>query len=346
MVDVLTTAIYLGIRAFNGPVLAALLLLAIAIAIMILWTFYSVGCDVCKANKYKTKVKKVLVSIVIGVGGCLYLIGDNLPPILQLQNDICEQLVSNITGVQLMNVTCGQLLTSLTLGQLPNDLIPGVTIQNLLYGFSLTTYGKMLLALSIFLIYVFPACVFRLNTRNETAESNTEKEDNFPVNFTLATLAMIVKINAWFSLTVSNSAGVCLWDEMIAGFIIFGLFVTGWFIIIAVFLIADYRKADQEKKQRKPINLYVILTVIILIPSLPIYLLADNERPLSCLPFFRCTADNDSGCDAVDYVRFGMLLVLGALLTLLTAFTACCQPYLMCIRRKYKVAKQNNGVKC
>ena len=51
----------------------------------------------------------------------------------------CMQLVSNITGVQLMNVTCGQLLTSLTLGQLPNDLIPGVAIQNLLYGFSLST---------------------------------------------------------------------------------------------------------------------------------------------------------------------------------------------------------------
>ena len=98
---------------------------------------------------------------------------------------------------------------------------------------------------------------------------------------------------------------------MIAGFTIFGLFVIGWFIIIAVFLIADYRKADQERKQKKPINLYVILTMIILIPSLPIYLLADNECPLSCVPYFRCTADNDSGCDAVDYVRFGMLLDTG-----------------------------------
>ena len=220
MVDVMTTAIYLGIRAFNGPLLAALLILATAIAIMILWTFYSVGCDFCKANKYKTKAKKVFVNIVIGVGGCLYLIGDNLPPILQ--NDICEQLFSNITGVQLMNVTCGQLLTSLTVGQLPNDLIPGVTIQNLLYGFSLNTYGRMLLALSIFLIYVFPACVFKFNTRNETEESNNEKEDKFPVTFTLAALAMIVKINAWFSLTVSNSAGVCPRDEMIAGFVMFG----------------------------------------------------------------------------------------------------------------------------
>ena len=80
--------------------------------------------------------------------------------------------------------------------------------------------------------------------------------------------------------------------------------------------------------------------------SLPIYLLADNERPLSCVPYLRCKTDNDSRCDTVDYVRFGMLLVLGAFLTLLTAFTACCQPYLMCIRRKYKVTKQNNGVKC
>ena len=86
MVDVLTTAIYLGIRAFNGPVLAALLILGIAIAIMILLH------DVAKKT------------------ACQY----NLPAILQLQNDTCEQLVSN-TGVQLMNVTCGQLLTSLTL---------------------------------------------------------------------------------------------------------------------------------------------------------------------------------------------------------------------------------------
>ena len=87
---------------------------------------------------------------------------------------------------------------------------------------------------------------------------------------------------------------------MIACFIIFGLFVIGWFIIIAIFLITDYRKADQERKQKKHINLYVILTVIILIPSLPIYLLADNKHPLSGVPYFRCTADNDSGCDAVD----------------------------------------------
>ena len=58
MVDVMTTAIYLGIRAFNGPLLAALLILATAIAIMILWTFYSVGCDFCKANKTQNQSKE------------------------------------------------------------------------------------------------------------------------------------------------------------------------------------------------------------------------------------------------------------------------------------------------
>ena len=113
MVDVLTTTIYLGIGAFGGKVIAALIFLAIAITIMLLWTFCAVCYDLCKAKMYKTKGKRVLVNIVMGVGGSLYLLGDNLPPILQLQNNICEQLVSNITGVQLMNVTCGQLLASL-----------------------------------------------------------------------------------------------------------------------------------------------------------------------------------------------------------------------------------------
>ena len=333
MIDVFTTAVYLGISAFNGPVLAALLIVAASIGLMVLWTISSVCYDFCKANKCKTKAKRVLVDIVIGVGGCLYLIGDNLPPVLRLQNDVCEELVTSITGVQLGDVTCGQLLTSLTLGQLPNDLIPGV---NLFYRLSLLTYGKVILGLSIFLIYVFPACVSRFNTRDETEESNNEKENNFPVTFTLAALAMSVKINSWFSLTLANSTEICPREEMIAGFVIYGLFVIGWFIIIAVFLIADCRKAGSQKKC---IKLYVIFSVIILIPSLPIYLLADNERPLSCLPFLRCTGDNDSRCDTFRYVRFGMLLVLGAFLTLLTAFTAACQLYLMSIRRKYKVTR-------
>ena len=70
----------------------------------------------------------MLVDIVLGVGGSLYLIGDNLPPILKIQSNICEDLVANFTGVQLMNVTCGQLLTSFTFGQL-TDSIPGVTIE-------------------------------------------------------------------------------------------------------------------------------------------------------------------------------------------------------------------------
>ena len=58
--------------------------------------------------------------------------------------------LANFTGVQLMNVTCGQLLTSFTFWQLTAN-IPGVTIENLLYGFSLNTYAKVLIGLSMFL---------------------------------------------------------------------------------------------------------------------------------------------------------------------------------------------------
>ena len=113
---------------------------------------------------------------------------------------------------------------------------------------------------------------------------------------------------------------------MIADFVIYGLFVIGWLIIIIVFLISDCRKAD-ERKKKKPVKLYVIFAIFVLVPSLPIYLLADNDRPLSCVPH--------SDDTAVDCTRFGMLLVLSAFLTLLTAFTACAQLYVMYIR-KYK----------
>ena len=99
MVDVLTTTIYLGIRSFDGEVIAALIFLAIAITIMMLWTFCAVCYDLCKAKMFKTKCKRVLVNIVIGVGGSLYLIGDNLPPMLELLQS--QQQVSN--------TTCGQL---------------------------------------------------------------------------------------------------------------------------------------------------------------------------------------------------------------------------------------------
>ena len=160
---------HLAVKTSNGSVLAALLFLVIAIIIMILWTFCSVCYDFWKAKKFKTKCKRVLVNFVIGVGGCLYLIGDNLPPILQLRSNVCEQLVHNITGVQLMNATCGQLLTNFTLGQL-TDHIPGVTIVDLLNTFNLTTYGKVLIGLSVFLFSMFPACVFKFNTHEELEE--------------------------------------------------------------------------------------------------------------------------------------------------------------------------------
>ena len=94
------------------------------------------------------------------------------------------------------------------------------------------------------------------------------------------------------------------------------------------------------KEKKKTVKWYVVFTVIVLVPSLPIYLLADNDRPLSCMPHLRCVTDSDLGYDAVNRVRFGMLLVLSTFLTLLTAFTACAQLYLMYIK-KYKTTKKN-----
>ena len=88
MVDVLTTTIYLAIGAFNGSALAAVIFLMIAITIMILWTFCSVCYDLCNAKMFQFKGKRVLVDIVLGVGGSLYLIGDNLPPTLKLRSNI------------------------------------------------------------------------------------------------------------------------------------------------------------------------------------------------------------------------------------------------------------------
>ena len=329
MVDVLPTTIYLAIGAFNGSAIAAIIFLMIAITIMILWTFCSVCYDLCNAKMFKSKGKRVLVNIILGVGGSLYLIEDNLPPILKLQSNICEDLVANFTGVQLMNVTCGQLLTSFTFGQLTAN-IPGVTIENLLYGFSLNTYAKVLIGFSVFLFSMFPTCVLKFNTHDEINDIIIEKQENFPVTFTLASLAVIVEINAWFTVIVTNAAQVCPLAEMIADFVIYGLFVIGWFIIITIFLISDCRKAG-ERKRKKTVKWYVVYSMIVLVPSLPIYLLADNDRPLSCIPQLRCVNDSDLGCDAVNCVRFGMLLVL-------SAFTACGQLYLLYIK-KYKTTQ-------
>ena len=320
MIDVLTTTIYLAIRSFDGPILAAIFFLAIAIITMILWTFCATCYDLCKAKMYKTKCKRVLVNIVIGVGGVSYLIGDNLPPMLELV--LSEQQVSN--------TTCGQS---------PNNPTPGATLDFLLYGFSLTTYGKVLIGLSVFLFSMFPTCVFKFNTHEEIKEIVIEKEENFPVTFTLTSLAVIVEINAWFAIIVANPAQVCPLEEIIAEFVIYGLFVIGWFIIIIVFLISDCRKAD-ERKRKRSVKMYVIFAMFVLIPSLPIYLLTDNDRPLSCVPRMKSFIADDSRCVAVDRTRFGMLLVLSVFLTLLTAFTACAQLYLMCIRKQKSTQKK------
>jgi len=175
MVDVLTSTIFLGLRAFNGPVLIALGFLVVAVIIMVVWTFCSVCYDFCKAKQCRTKVKRVLVDIVIGIGGILYLLGDNLPPILRLQSDICEQVVSLIPGVQLGDATCVQQLTNVTIAQL------GAYINNddLLYNVSLTTHGKVLIGISIFLFSIFPTCVFKFNSREEMKEISDEKEKTF-----------------------------------------------------------------------------------------------------------------------------------------------------------------------
>ena len=349
LIDVLTTTINLGITAFvKGQALVALILiilyLAIAIIIMISWTFCAVGYDLCIAKMNKTKCKKVLINIVAGFGGCLYLIGDNLQ---HLQNIICELTLSNTdvnvqsnnTDVNVqsnntdVNITCEQL-TRLNFEQLI-DGIPDATVRSFLARFSLATYGKVLIAFSIFLFSMFPTCVFKFNTREETEEYITEKEENFPVTFTLNSLAMIVEINAWFAVIVTNAAPICPEEEMIGEFFIYGLFVIGWFIIVIVFLIADCRTAD-ERKRNKPVKLYIIFSMFVLIPSLPIYLLADNDSPLSCVPHLDAAA--------VGHIRFGMLVVLSAFLILFTAFTACCQIYLMRIQRKTKVHRKSETI--
>ena len=122
-----------------------------------------------------------------------------------------------------------------------------VTTENLLYGFSLNTYAKVLIGFSVFLFSMFPTCVLKFNTHDEINDI-IEKQENFPVTFTLASLAVIVEINAWFTVIVTNPAQVCPLAEMIADFVIYGLFVIGWFIIITIFLISDCRKADERKR--------------------------------------------------------------------------------------------------
>ena len=358
LIDVLTTTIHLAITAFiKGAALVALILiityLVIAIIIMISWTFCAVGYDVCIGKMNKTKCKKVLINIVAGFGGCLYLIGDNLQ---HLQNVICEltlgntdmnvqsnntdvNVQSNNTDVNVqsnntdVNVTCEQL-TRLNFGQLI-DGIPDATVKSFLARFSLATYGKVLIAFSVFLFSMFPTCVFKFNTQEETEEIIIEKEENFPVTFTLNSLAMIVEINAWFAVIVTNPAPICPEEEMIGEFFIYGLFVIGWFIIVIVFLIADCRMAG-ERKRNKPVKLYIIFSMFVLIPSLPIYLLADNDSPLSCVPHLDAAA--------VGHIRFSMLLVLSVFLTLFTAFTACCQIYLMRIQGNKRVQTKSETI--
>ena len=307
-VDVLTTTIYLAIGVFNGKWTVAFIFLSIAIIIMILWAFCAACYNLCKAKMCKTKFKRMLVNILIGVGGCFYLIGDNLPPIIQLQSNstaiLCKQSVEDLHKES-------------------------------------PTYGKVLIGISVFLFSMIPTCIFKFNTLEEIKESIIEKEQNFPVTFTLTSLAVIVEINAWYSIIVTNPTQECPLAEMIADFIIYGLFVIGWFIIITIFLISDCRKAN-ERKRKKIVKLYVIFTMIVLVPSLPIYLLADNDRPLSCVPGLK---RNDLGCHGHGVVRFGMLLALSAFLTPLTAFTACCQLYLMC-KYKKKQKNWNNSTVC
>ena len=69
MVDVLTTAIYLGVKAFNGPWIASLIFLIIAVFIMILWSSCAVCYNLCKAKMCKTKCKRVLVKSSLGLEG-------------------------------------------------------------------------------------------------------------------------------------------------------------------------------------------------------------------------------------------------------------------------------------
>ena len=87
----------------------------------------------------------------------------------------------------------------------------------------------------------------------------------------------------------------------------------------------------------------MIFAMIVLVPSLPIYLLANNDRPLSCVPDLQCVTDNDLGCYAFDRVRFAMLFVLSVFLTLLTAFTAAGKLYLIYIQ-KYKIKQKSETV--
>jgi len=123
-----------------------------------------------------------------------------------------------------------QQLTNVTIAQL-GAYINSVPTDNQLYNVSLTTYGKVLIGISIFLFSVFPTCVFKFNSREEMEEISDEKEKNFPVTYTLTSLSVIVEINAWYTTIVTNPAQVCTEEEMIANFVLYGLFVIGWFVL-------------------------------------------------------------------------------------------------------------------
>ena len=78
-----------------------------------------------------------------------------------------------------------------------------------------------------------------------------KRKKNFPVSYTLTSLAVIVEINAWYTTIVTNPAQVCTEEEMIANFVLYGLFVIGWFIVIVVFFISRIVVKQMMKGKRK-----------------------------------------------------------------------------------------------
>ena len=195
------------------------------------------------------------------------------------------------------------------------------------------TYGKVLYFFLAWFQLVSP--IIQHSWRNQI-----EKEQNFPITFTLTSLAVHDCVDQCLVCNNCDQSYLNMywWKN---DFIIYGLFlfVIWWFTIITIFLISDCRKADERKRKKLSscmwYSQWLFLFQACLSTSWPIITVLFHVCQVwTTMTYVMAVELSDLAC---------YLIVLSAFLIPLTAFTGCCQLYLTC---KYKKKNRNYLMVC
>ena len=314
--QIVNQAIFVSPLSDSQNAKAVTSIFAISLLLYIVISIGAVSSTIINKQRFsKLKEQKRLLIVILGhiittVAGLAYLIGDNIAQfVTNYQSDLgCSTKCLESVG----NAGSTLLVISLVLfGIVPTFIHGATTVSNLIYD------------VRVNLGYFWS-----------------------PWRAAGHSIALIVQLDAWFSIISglqTSSDSFCPSNELDILWVLYGVTILIWAIVLAVIFAPGVIEAIMSKQQiRRKIFIITLIAVVIWFSS-GVAIIADNDQPIGCL--FECdftTENRTNVCNegAQHGTRIGLLFI--ALIPLAVMSISIFIHWIKKMRQLYSTTSQEN----